>query len=91
MSWEKEEGVMAALLTMAARTDTTEFLDKVEIPTLIIEGAEDKLVPPEFAKSLHEKIKGSKLEMIPESGHFPNMENPEKFNSVVESFLEELK
>jgi 3-oxoadipate enol-lactonase len=91
MSWEKEEGVMAALLTMAARTDTTEFLDKINIPVLILTGSEDKLVPPDFAKALNEKIKNSHLEIIPDSGHFPNLEKPEKFNSVVESFLKVLK
>ena len=91
MSWEKEEGVMAALLTMAARTDTTESLARINIPVLIITGAEDKLVPPEFAKSLNEKIKNSHLEIIPDAGHFPNMENPEKFNSAVETFIKVLK
>lgn len=91
MSWEKEEGVTGALLTMAARTDTTESLEKINIPALIITGAKDKLVPPEFAKSLNAGIKNSRLEVIPDAGHFPNLENSEKFNSVVESFIRVLK
>lgn len=40
---------------------------------------------------MNERIKNSRLEIIPDAGHFPNMENPEKFNSVVESFLKVLK
>jgi 3-oxoadipate enol-lactonase len=87
MSWQKEEGITGALLTLAARTDTTEGLDKIDIPTLIIEGEEDKVVPPEFAKSLNERIRNSKLVMIPGAGHFPNLENTKEFNRAVEEFL----
>jgi 3-oxoadipate enol-lactonase len=87
MSWQKEEGITGALLTLAARTDTTEALEQINVPTLIIEGEEDKVVPPEFAKSLNEKIKNSTLVMIPDAGHFPNLENAEEFNKAVDEFL----
>lgn len=89
MGWQNELGITAALLSLASRTDTTESLAKINIPALIIVGKEDKLTPPEAALSLHNNIKNSKLEIIPDSGHFPNIENPGRFNYVIEEFIKD--
>ncbi len=88
--WQTPKGIIAGLLALGCRTDTTEFLPKINIPALIIVGEEDKLTPPEFAKDLHCKISGSRLEIISNAGHFPNMENAKEFNRVVNNFIEEL-
>ncbi|MGH2574401.1 MAG: alpha/beta fold hydrolase [Ignavibacteria bacterium] len=90
MGWQSDTGICAGLMTLAARTDTTDSLEKVKIPALILVGENDKLVPPEFSKLMNEKITNSKLERIPESGHFPNLENPEAFNRAIENFIENL-
>jgi pimeloyl-ACP methyl ester carboxylesterase len=90
MNKQNELSITGALLTLASRTDTTESLSNIKIPALIIVGVEDKLTPPETAHSLHKNIKYSKLELIPDSGHFPNIENPERFNKVIEEFINTL-
>ena len=49
-------GVKGCLLAMVSRTDTTESLSKIKIPTLVICGSEDKLSPPNVMKSMADKI-----------------------------------
>lgn len=62
----------------------------IDVPTLILVGDEDIVTPPALSKELNRLIPGSRLEVIPEAGHLTNAEQPEPFNSAVESFLSEL-
>jgi pimeloyl-ACP methyl ester carboxylesterase len=39
---------------------------------------------------MHRGVHGSQLEIIEEAGHMPNLERPEKFNSILGSFLASL-
>ncbi len=89
VGWQKDECITGALMTLAARTDTTEALEKFDLPMLVIVGKDDKLTPPEFAKIIYGKTKNSDLKVINNSGHFPNMENPEEFNAAVLEYLKE--
>lgn len=66
--------------------DLTEQLKYLSIPTLIIHGNDDPLLP-KYALVLHETISGSELVMIENSGHFPFVEQPERFTSAVTDFL----
>jgi 3-oxoadipate enol-lactonase len=87
MSWQKDSAIAGALLTMAARTDTTESLANINMPALIIVGADDKFTPESPSRLMNEKLKGSVLKIIPDAGHFANMENSEAFNKEVIEFL----
>lgn len=87
ISWQKNEAITGALLTMAARTDTTESLEKLELKMLILAGKEDRLTPPEFSKIIYGKTKNSDMKFIPNAGHLPNMENPEEFNAAILEFM----
>jgi 3-oxoadipate enol-lactonase len=78
-------------LALAARTDTTESLSKINIPTLIMVGAKDKVTPPENSQSMHQKIKGSVLTVIPEAAHMSNLENPGVFNEQLLQFLSRIQ
>jgi 3-oxoadipate enol-lactonase len=80
-------GVKGCLLAMAGRTDTTESLSKINIPTLVICGSEDKLSPPAVMKSMSENISNSKFVLIEEAGHMTPIENPQKVNSAMKEFL----
>lgn len=82
--------ICATQLALASRTDTTSVLSQINIPTLIIRGEEDQLMKEEQAEFLHSEIKGSKLCQISKSGHLPNLENPDEFNSCINRFLEAL-
>lgn len=75
----------------AERRDHTRALSSIDFPTLIVVGNEDNFTPILTAEYMHNRISGSKLAVIKDSGHIPNMEQSEKFNEVLVDFLNENK
>jgi len=84
------ESICATLLALAARTDTTNILPEINIPTLVVRGKEDKITPADLMKELSEKIKGANYIQMEECGHLPNLENPEEFNLHMNKLLQEV-
>jgi 3-oxoadipate enol-lactonase len=80
-------GIAAALRAMAARPDSTPLLATIDVPTLVIVGAEDALTPPSEATVMFNAILGCRLAEIPGVGHLSNLEMPEAFNAHVAEFL----
>jgi 2-hydroxy-6-oxonona-2,4-dienedioate hydrolase len=64
-----------------------ETIKKVNVPTLIIWGDKDKMLPPAHAKHFHRTIKGSKLIFFPKTGHFPQDERSDEVNSLISDFV----
>jgi pimeloyl-ACP methyl ester carboxylesterase len=60
------------------------------LPTLIVHGQDDQLIPPSEAEIMAAGIKGSQIHLIANAGHLPNLEQPEEFNSILSSFLSQL-
>lgn len=83
-------GFVGALEAMKTRPDGSAQLDSIDVPTLVVVGEEDKPSPPEVAESMHERIRGSRLVVLPEAGHLTNLEVPGPFNQAVGEFLGEL-
>lgn len=83
-------GIKAALLAMISRTDTTQSLEEIEIPVLLITSENDKVIPKETMKQMASKIKNATLVSLSESGHVSMIENPDGFKSAVRSFLQSL-
>ena len=81
-------GICGTQLALAARTDTTHVLSTIKVPTLIITGNHDVLVPPSEAQILSGNIPGSEIHIIPNAAHMSNIENSEEFNRVMVQFLE---
>jgi 3-oxoadipate enol-lactonase len=84
------DGVVAALGAMRERPDSTELLGKINVPTLVIGGAEDQLSTPEIMGNMAEKIPDSRHVTLPKVGHLSNLEAPEEFNAALRKFLEQL-
>lgn len=63
-------------------------LHRVSVPTLLIWGASDQLVTPEYGKGYAELIPGAKFVAIPEAGHAPYTEQTEAFLSRVLAFTD---
>lgn len=61
---------------------------KIDIPTLIIWGAHDRLIPPPQADLLHQAISNSQEAPFLESGHVPHEERPAETASLIEKFLD---
>jgi pimeloyl-ACP methyl ester carboxylesterase len=62
-------------------------LDELRLPTLILSGSEDILIPPANSRVLHEKISGSRLVELPGGGHQINIMFPEKVTGEILEFL----
>lgn len=62
-------------------------LRKLRLPTLIIWGAQDRIIPMEDGEKFHDCIAGSRLEVLPECGHSPQEECPEETGRLIADFL----
>jgi pimeloyl-ACP methyl ester carboxylesterase len=57
------------------------------VPTLIVWGKHDTIIPVHHAIAAHEAMPGSRLEIFDEAGHFPHCESPERFADTLVDFL----
>ena len=58
------------------------------VPTLIVWGATDRIIPVEHASAAHEAIASSQLVIFERVGHFPHAEEPERFVDAVTAFVD---
>jgi pimeloyl-ACP methyl ester carboxylesterase len=63
-------------------------LQRLAAPTLVVAGGDDRLTPVPHAEALAKAIPDAILRVIPEAGHLPYLEEPDRFESVVLPFLE---
>ena len=59
------------------------------IPTLIVWGARDTMIPVEHAHAAHRQVPGSRLEIFEQAGHFPHLSEPRRFAEVLSRFIAE--
>jgi pimeloyl-ACP methyl ester carboxylesterase len=69
------------------RFDLMNEVEKIDLPTLILCGEEDRLSPVKYSEFLHRRIRGSKMEVLPNAGHMVMMESPQVFNEKIGEFL----
>lgn len=81
------DGATGALRAMADRPDSTSLLATIDVPTLVVGGAEDAVTPPEVLRAMAAQIPGSRVEIIEQGGHLCPLERPAAFNHVVSEFL----
>lgn len=84
------DGIKTFVKAMMERGDSTPLLAKIDVPALVVHGAEDTLIPPAEAEEMHRAIRNSQLELIPLSGHLPNLEQPAPFDTALWQFLKKL-
>lgn len=70
--------------------DFLERLDDIRLPTLIIVGEQDPGTPVAISEAIHNRIKDSRLEIIPSAAHLCNVEQAEVFNQILLGFLQTL-
>jgi pimeloyl-ACP methyl ester carboxylesterase len=66
--------------------DTTDRLGNIAVPTLVIAGEFDNILPPRFSRSVAEAIPGARFEVMPEEAHQPFQEIPDEWNARVDAF-----
>jgi pimeloyl-ACP methyl ester carboxylesterase len=62
-------------------------LHRIQAPTLVLWGEEDRLVPVAYAKEFASRISNARVEVIEQSGHLLSVEHPAKVAELVEGFL----
>jgi 3-oxoadipate enol-lactonase len=85
-----EQSLINTLLALSARKETCHTLSGIKVPVLILVGDEDKITPPDAARFMQEKIKGSLLKIINHAGHLSNLENPVEFNAQLKRFADSI-
>ena len=83
----RKGGVVKATTGVIERLATYDQLSDIKTPTLIIVGDEDVATPYAKAERMHFAIAGSKLVVIEGAGHTSTVEEPEKVNKVINTFL----
>lgn len=78
-------------LGRALRDDVSPLLERLAMPTLIVWGENDPLIPLHYAHLLEESIPGSRLEILSGAGHIPMWDRPEEFNALVLDFLDSVE
>jgi pimeloyl-ACP methyl ester carboxylesterase len=59
-----------------------------EVPTLIVWGDHDHIIPVDQGRATHEAILGSRLEIFDDTGHFPHCEHPDRFSKLLVDFMD---
>lgn len=78
---------ISTLLGMKNAPSLTEKLQLIKIPTMLLWGSEDKLIPFEYAKQFVGAMKNCYFVEMKGSGHTPFEEEPEKFSNLILDFL----
>ena len=68
-------------------SDLRAELRQISVPSLIITGLGDLFTPPYLAREVAERLTEVELEIWEEAGHFPFLEDPERFNCRLEQFI----
>ena len=82
------KGVVGALRAMRDRADARPLLGEIRVPTLVIAGPDDQLIPPAASRQLADAIPGAQFTLIPDAGHLCPLEQPVATSRVIAEFLE---
>jgi pimeloyl-ACP methyl ester carboxylesterase len=75
-------------MARASAENLRDVLPLIDVPTLLLYGAEDVRAPLAVAKDLAASIPPAALVVLPDVGHICNLEAPEAFNRAVRTFLQ---
>ena len=65
-------------------------LAAVDLPVLVLWGESDRIVDPEYGRAYAEAIPGARFELLPGTGHVPQVETPELLISRISAFVDSL-
>lgn len=71
------------------RDDVRPLLPGISVPTLVVWGERDTLIPLAHAREFHERIPGSRLVVLSRAAHNPMVDRPDAFNRLLRGFLHE--
>jgi pimeloyl-ACP methyl ester carboxylesterase len=80
-----------AISKSAIRHNMAEDIKTFNVPVCLIWGRQDAVTPPDVADKFHELLPNSELNWIDNCGHAAMMEHPEEFNTIVDTWLKNVK
>ena len=83
----RHENLAATIQALRDRRDSTPILGEIAVPTLVICGEEDEISTPQTMQEMAAKIPNAQFALIEGAGHLSNIENPARFDEVLEGFL----
>ena len=87
MRQSSREGVIGALAAMRDRADHGELLARISVPTLVVHGKDDRVIPTAEAEAMADALPDVGLVLLDNTGHMPPLEQPEAFDAAVKDFL----
>jgi pimeloyl-ACP methyl ester carboxylesterase len=62
------------------------WLHRIDVPTLVIWGEQDRFAAPSYGRQLAEHIPNAELRMLPGAGHYPHIEQSAEVIKMIEAF-----
>ena len=85
------EAELAALRAQAylggQREVLLDRLPSLEMPTLVVWGTSERVLPTSQAREAFARLREGSLELIPNCGHLPHVEQPDRFVAILDRFL----
>jgi pimeloyl-ACP methyl ester carboxylesterase len=69
----------------------SKWLHRISVPTLVLWGSDDKIIPVQHASVFRDSIPGARMELFPECGHLLHIENTSGFIDITTGFLGEVR
>jgi 3-oxoadipate enol-lactonase len=86
----KPTGMAAALRGMAERSDSTELLPAIDVPSLVVAGLDDQFIPVERARAVAAALPNAELVELAGAGHLAMMEKPVEVASALDKLVLEI-
>lgn len=88
---DNEKRIITGDLELLLKINYEEQLKEIDTPVLLIANKFDRMIPAYLTENMHWKIKKSKIIIFNDEGHVPFFENSEKFNEVMNKFIDSLQ
>jgi len=83
-------GLVGAIAAMRDRSDARDLLSTIAVPTLVVHGSDDQLIPIAEARAMASAIPDAHFAAIPAAGHLAPLEQAVNTGRVIREFLEAL-
>lgn len=84
---ETRQAVLYSDLVACDAFDVMEHVDKIHVPTLLVCGSADRMMPPNRSEYLRDQIEGAQLHILEGAGHMVMIERPDEVAGLLTEFL----